>query len=529
MLLVRCVSGYAQLTYNWHHTTGDTAATSYYNNVRDVEPGDSDYVYVAAVASGNPDIDPGAAVVTISPQGSQIGYVAVYNPAGTYVRSWSIECDNMSEIRSVAIAGNGDVIAVGWYYGATDFDPGPGVVLYTGQGSFIARYTKLGQLVWVKNYTNIQAGNSIWFEAVDETAGKICVGGSLHITQQDSFDIDPGIGTDYIQAIAHRWDMGVIMTLDQNGSYLVSVTSAGSYVYAVELSPFGDMVCTGGVTDTLDFDPGPGISVYIPLCGPSPFGDFMVARYTSAGTLIWYHAAGNAGAEAGGYMILLDAADNIYVAGACGGAIDLLPGPGTLYNNLSGSFVAKYSAAGQLSWSHNGAGAMDLDSLDNFYLHNYFSGITCYSPGGQVYWNMSFAVDVNYLKTSPDGSLYLSARNWSPVDVDPGAGVVNTPSTFSGSTYVVISLQHTLAGADEYVNNTGFGLYPNPANDFIVVSSTDDAVELFLIYNSLGQEVLRTKITSPQTRVDVSALQPGVYYLRKENSVETVPFVKQGN
>jgi hypothetical protein len=514
LLTALCLAkaGNSQLQYNWHIAVGDTSWTNYQNNLRDLEIGDSNFVYMAGLADGTPDIDGGTGVVTVPSQGFQTGYIVVNDPAGNYTRSWTIETNGHSEIRNICIAGNNDVIAVGYCSDTTDFDPGPAVYDAPAAGTFIARYSKYGQLIWahvipttVYNYLN--------WEAVDEENGKICVGGSISVAANDSLDIDPGPGLHYQYHTAH-FGNGLLMTLDSNGNYLVDVIPAGSYVSAVRLSPSGEMIATGGVNDTIDFDPGPLTQIYIPQCYPWPFGDFCVMRYSSAGTYLWHYASGSFSSESGGFDLRLDAAGNIYVLAS--GAFDVDPGPAAQF--VYTSVVTKYLSNGQYSW-HTPAIAFDLDGNGFVYTYDPNAGLSCFNSAGISYWNMPYGpMDAYTLRNSPDGNIYLGGSHAGGVDYDPGTGVVIDPSWSGASSWFAISLHHIYSGMDEQDSRAVANVYPNPASDVLNISAPGYEDDEFIIVNSLGQIVQQGALEDVEAQINISAFPNGNYFIRFRNS-----------
>src|SRR5690554_1908153 len=79
------------------------------------------------------------------------------------------------------------------------------------------------------------------------------------------------------------------------------------------------------------------------------------------------------------------------------------------------------------------------------------------------------------------------------------------------------------------VNNnamTQFTVYPNPTSDFINIESAEQ-IEAIAMYNLLGQQVLAVDVNNSSTKLDISALQQGVYILKttingNENSVKII-------
>ncbi|MBK9224333.1 MAG: T9SS type A sorting domain-containing protein [Flavobacterium sp.] len=57
-------------------------------------------------------------------------------------------------------------------------------------------------------------------------------------------------------------------------------------------------------------------------------------------------------------------------------------------------------------------------------------------------------------------------------------------------------------------------IHPNPADNFITISSDKEVVSAIRICNSLGQEVIKMENkSSVSTSIDVSKLQSGIYFL----------------
>jgi hypothetical protein len=68
---------------------------------------------------------------------------------------------------------------------------------------------------------------------------------------------------------------------------------------------------------------------------------------------------------------------------------------------------------------------------------------------------------------------------------------------------------------EDFVNvaeqeNLAFRLYPNPANDFINIESKSSTNHI-VIYDSTGRIVLQKTEFSPNFRIDINTLAPGLY------------------
>jgi hypothetical protein len=77
-------------------------------------------------------------------------------------------------------------------------------------------------------------------------------------------------------------------------------------------------------------------------------------------------------------------------------------------------------------------------------------------------------------------------------------------------------------GIDES-ESVSLGVYPNPANTFINISTSSFGQAMVL--NSLGQTVKVLNINSALNTIDISDLETGVYYLQLDSKV--MKFVKE--
>ncbi|MGB1207492.1 MAG: T9SS type A sorting domain-containing protein [Chitinophagales bacterium] len=69
-------------------------------------------------------------------------------------------------------------------------------------------------------------------------------------------------------------------------------------------------------------------------------------------------------------------------------------------------------------------------------------------------------------------------------------------------------------------------VYPNPSNDYIIVSLNDEFGGNFVLYNSLGQKVLSKQINGLSKRIDIQKLAAGIYLYQIEKNSEIIAFGK---
>jgi len=93
---------------------------------------------------------------------------------------------------------------------------------------------------------------------------------------------------------------------------------------------------------------------------------------------------------------------------------------------------------------------------------------------------------------------------------------------------VKIETDVSLSVDDNELNLSDVKVYPNPAKDRINLSSTNE-ISSMSVYNSLGQEVLRSAVNSRSFSLDVSNLHTGIYIVKLAvgQTVKTFKVVKK--
>jgi len=157
----------------------------------------------------------------------------------------------------------------------------------------------------------------------------------------------------------------------------------------------------------------------------------------------------------------------------------------------------------------------------------------------QLTWNVAEEINVKeyIVERSNDN------KNWSAI----GSVIASQKSTYefndnrpvSGVNYYRLAVKDVNASVAfsnvRTVNFSGKGnmaLYPNPANNTLYVSGTDDKNVVISIYNEVGQ-IVNTLSSNGETirtgGIDVSQLLPGAYSIqvKGESGLTTMRFVKQ--
>ena len=264
----------------------------------------------------------------------------------------------------LTVDNNGDIIAVGRFFGTADFDPGPSTYELTSNGSndlFVAKYSSTGTFIWAFNIgsTDREAADKVVVDNANniyitgyfrETVDFDPSGSVSNLVSNGNNGVDPGWSGEIFVAKynsngLYQWafsiggpttsDEGQHICIDNNGDVLISGVFAGSNV---------------------DFDPDPVYTYYL----DAPTEQMFIAKYSSGGALIWAKQMGGPVPNNETIrMIATDNSGNIYATGFYTGSADFDPGPGTA--NLSASsvhqgFVAKYNSSGNYIWAYDFGG-----------------------------------------------------------------------------------------------------------------------------------------------------------------------------
>lgn len=129
-------------------------------------------------------------------------------------------------------------------------------------------------------------------------------------------------------------------------------------------------------------------------------------------------------------------------------------------------------------------------------------------------------------------------QNWTTVtgSISGASGVHDLYLSFSGGTGYLFNLNHFVFTGGSARTETaapivqnGVRVFPNPANDVVVIEASEYKDVKVVIYDNIGRLVLASKLSGNRTTVGISGFSPGIYILKLLNGQEitTQKFLKK--
>lgn len=313
---------------------------------------DATGAWLAGNFMGTCDFDPSAATSNTTSLGGGTdgdGFFAKYDVNGNF--QWGVRLGSTANDRCIGIAvdASQNAYVTGFVGGNADMDPSASSFSLMVSGTYntyFAKYSSTGAFTFAKQITG---GYSEGDDIAIDGSGNIYLTGSYATTN----DFDPGIGTANLST----------SSLTQLDIYLAKYDALGNYTFAKQIGGIGvdigfqvkpdasGNIFLGGVfSNTCDFDPTLSVSS-LTSAGQ---GDLFVAKYTSAGNLIWVNGTGGATNDYC-YGLGLDASNNVYITGKVQGtSIDFDPSISVTAVTASSScvYLAGYNSSGTFQFVH---------------------------------------------------------------------------------------------------------------------------------------------------------------------------------
>jgi len=233
-------------------------------------------------------------------------FVAKLGPSGDPIWSKRFGSANAQEARSVAVDDDGNVVVLGWLFGAGSIDFGGGVLTSAGGDDLVlAKFDPDGKHLWSKRFGDSmsQEGTSV---AVDGMGNVIVVG---HFWGS----IDFGGGA--LVSTGGRSDF--IVKLSASGDHLWSKAFPGGSLNewpSVTADAAGNVAATGSLRNAINFGGGE-------LTPVGSAADVFVVEFDASGNHLWSKRFGDLGIQDGSAVALLDPG-HVVVTGKFTGTVD---------------------------------------------------------------------------------------------------------------------------------------------------------------------------------------------------------------
>jgi hypothetical protein len=153
--------------------------------------------------------------------------------------------------------------------------------------------------------------------------------------------------------------------------------------YSIAVDSKVNVLSTGWISSTIDFDPGSSVFNLTSTGGD----DIFITKIDSTGSFVWAKTVGGPNVNQKGNSIAVDSHDNIFIIGHFIGTIDFDPGP-SIYNltasGISG-FAMKLNSQGDFLWAKSfgnyAAYSAAIDKSDNIAITGMFSDLQDFDPG----------------------------------------------------------------------------------------------------------------------------------------------------
>lgn len=419
--------------------------------------------------------------------------------------------------RAIATDVHGNTYITGIFFGTTDFDPSSSTQNLTSVGLgdiFVAKYNVPGGLVWAKAIGGTM--NDQGFSIAVDTSGNVYTAGIF----RDAVDFDPGSSVNSVNS-AGITDV-FVLKLNSAGNFVwvKSFGSAGDDLSeSISLDAAGNCYVTGGFSNTVDFDPGPGIMNLTSAGGQ----DIFVAKLSPAGALVWAKSMGGISND-WAHAVAVDKFGGVYTVGEFDTTADFDPGPATVTLFASTNqyvFLSKLDTSGNFVWakslssaSHLYAGCLASDPTGNVYIAGSFYGTMDFDPGMAQYNLTATTPDNGFvLKTDGNGN-FMWAKSFSG-----NAGSTNECSSIAVDDSINVYITGSFAGTTDF----------NPASATINLTAVGNTDVFISKLDGLGSFVWARQIGGTQQDIAVGLVVDSLHNVCLTGSFVGAFDAEQGN
>lgn len=375
-------------------------------------------------------------------------------------------------------------------------------VLYFG----LATNAQKTKLEWVKNMGTAFASTKVHHYIAIDKYKNVYTAGPLIGT----IDLDPGPG---VFTVSSKGDGDFFISkLSHDGNFIWGAAIGGvfnDFALGIDLDDDGNSYVCGYYTDSVDFDPGPGV-YQLTATGQT---DNFIMKFDTSGKLVWAKSIGGPNFEMG-CNLKIDKAANVYLLGSYNGMVDFDPNSGV--HNVpepKGMYVLRLDVNGNFKWVKIVEGALGPDAVSvddscNIYIAGFYFNtvdfnrdtpsviktakgnadmfITKWDSTGNYKWVKTAGGSdyelITALNVDKSGNIYTTGQfSSSTIDFDEGTGV--SIKTCAGSSDIFL-MKLNSAGALDWVYafggksmDMGSGVIIDTAGDVYTAGFYSDKVD----------------------------------------------------
>lgn len=537
-------------TFDYAKTFGSTNNDSTNGSVIDA----SGNIYTIINFRGTIDADPGSGVVSVMNVNSNYDIlITKLDASGNYVWSKKIGGTDNDVANDIAIDLNGNIFIAGYFAYVVDFNPDAGTNNmgfsggYTPQG-FLLKLDSNGTFGWSKQFS---VGATTGHQAVSTT---VAVDSSNNVILGGYF---AGVMAIDSEPVVYTSSGGSI------DCFYLKYSNAGTFQWSKQIGSLSSESITNTATDSsnniyfsgnfngnVDFDP----SAVSQNLGATGAYDSFLLKIDGNGNTIWVNKPHGASNEYGRNVAVNSnnevflignfqgttnfASNSIYSGQAQPAAINIASNGGT------DNFIMKFNSTnGNSVWVKTFGGTGDeyissatFDASNNIFSTGYFNNTVDFDPNGGVANVVSTSMDAFVSKLNSNGD-YVWATRFGGNGNEVATGIIVTTSGkiitsgyFGGNCYFNPNYTDnvfSIGGDDAFVqvmsdavlsnssfnsNNLKFDMYPNPAQDYLIIESNSE-IKQVQFYSISGQLVLTSKLQE----IPISSLITGIYFVKIEN------------
>jgi hypothetical protein len=479
-------------------------------------------IYICGQFGGTADFDPGVGVYNMTAGYHYDAFVEKLDPAGNFIWARSAHVwFNGSNFLSVSVDDDGNVYASGLsQYDSIGYDLDEIIYAYDPSGNLrwhktiggnswdIAQAVAAGKHkdVYVSGYADLGGTDDAFLMKVDSSGNEVWTkkfGGSgqssrVKIGRDSCFylvgdfsgtaDFDPGPG---VYNLTNTTSNAYILKLDSNAEFIwVKNLGDTSFANHIDIDGSGNIICSGGFSGTVDFDPGPS-TFFITATLPYQQSTYIL-KLDSGGNFLWVDAF--TGTTGNFYLnaITTDQNGNIYSAGTfLSDTIDLDPGVDSFLLT-----TPPFSVSGFVQ---------TLDANGN--LMSAFATLNAWCTGVTAVSSLEFFSVGWFSDTS---------------DFDPGAGTFYLYPT-NGSCFIQ-KINDFDVGISKIENEESeLELFPNPSNAKLFVQLTTSPIISVELFDLSGRKIhCNFSYGKKETEADVSMLPAGIYFVQVFSSDKNI-------